>query len=95
MPSLRALSGVPPAVLGLAHRHGRIVTVLDLPALLGDAPGGGPEVLLLASPPRAQLAFRVRGDLRLSLPRMERAEDTPLLRVDLARVLAPLERPGT
>jgi hypothetical protein len=82
-------------VLGLAHRHGRIVTVLDLAALLGDAPGDGPEVLLLASPPRAQIAFRVRGELRLCLPDPARNEESPLLPVDLVRVLAPLERAGS
>ena len=94
VPALRALPGVTPAVLGLAHRHGRIVTVLDLPALLQDEPGVGAECLLLA-PPRAQLAFWVRGQLRLQPLDLPADEQGPLLRLDLARLLAPLERAFT
>jgi hypothetical protein len=73
-------------VLGLAHRHGRVVTVLDLPALLRDAPGAGPESLLLLASPRAHLGLRVRGDLRLTLSDAS-GEDGPLLRVDLPALL--------
>ncbi|HEX5045439.1 MAG TPA: chemotaxis protein CheW [Candidatus Polarisedimenticolaceae bacterium] len=87
MPPLRALPRVPHPVLGLAHRHGRIVTVLDLPALLRDGPGEGPDSLLLLASPRAHFGLRVRGDLRLTLPDAG-GEDGPLLRVDLASLLA-------
>jgi chemotaxis signal transduction protein len=87
MPALRALPRVPRPVLGLAHRHGRIVTVLDLPALLHDGPGDGPESLLLLAPPRAHFGLRVRADLRLTLPDTG-GEHGPVLRVDLASLLA-------
>ena len=88
MPALRALPRVAHPVLGLAHRHGRIVTVLDLPALLRDDPGEGPESLLLLASPRTHLGLRVRGDLRLTLPDAGGDEDGPLLRVDLPALLA-------
>jgi hypothetical protein len=93
MPSLRALPGVGPPILGLAHRHGRIVTVLDLPVLLDDPPGGGAASLLLAASPRAHLAFWLPADLRLLVrDPLGRQEEAPILRIDLARLLAPLER---
>ena len=95
LPPLRPLPGVPGPVLGLAHRHGRIVTVLDLPALLGDAPGEGPQTLLLAAPPRGQLAAHAEGELRLALSEDGGPEEGPMRRVDLGRVLAPLERTGS
>jgi chemotaxis signal transduction protein len=91
MPALRRVPGVGPPILGLAQRHGRVVTVVDLPALLGDAPEKGPQSLLLLAPPRAHLAFWVRADLRLVVLEPALAPDRLLLRVDLARVVAPLE----
>ena len=90
VPALRKLPGVAAPVLGLAHRHGRIVTVLNLPALLQDAPGAGAECLLLVAPPRGQVALWVRGELRLTGPDQgEESAPSPLL--DLARLLAPIE----
>ena len=88
MPALRPLPRVAHPVLGLVHRHGRVVTVLDLPALLDDAPGDGPESLLLLASPRTHLGLRVQGDLRLTLPDAGGDEDGPLLRVDLPHLLA-------
>lgn len=88
MPVLRPLPRVPHPVLGLAHRHGRIVTVLDLPALLQDGPGDGPESLLLLASPRAHLGLHVRGDLRLIVPGVGGDEDGPLRPVDLPALLA-------
>ena len=37
MPPLFRLPGAPPGVKGLANRHGRVVPVLDLPAIFGRA----------------------------------------------------------
>jgi chemotaxis signal transduction protein len=91
MPALRRLPGVAAPVLGLAHRHGSIVTVLDLPALLQDAPGAGTECLLLVTPPRGPVALWVRGELRLTGPD-HGAESAPSPLLDLARLLAPIER---
>jgi chemotaxis signal transduction protein len=88
MPPLRALPRAPHPVLGLAQRHGRIVTVLDLPTLLRDAPGEGPESLLLLAAPRTHLGLRVRGDLRLTLPDAAGDGGGPLLPVDLPGLLA-------
>ena len=87
MPALRPLPRVPHPVLGLAHRHGRIVTVLDLPALLHDGPGEGPESLLLLASPRAHLGLRVQGGLRLMVPGAGADEDGPLRQVDLPGLL--------
>ena len=88
MPPLRSLPRVPHPVLGLAQHHGRIVTVLDLPALLRDAPGEGPESLLLLAAPRTHLGLCVRGALRLSVSGGVGEEGGPLLRVDLPGLLA-------
>ena len=88
VPPLRLLPRVPHPVLGLAHRHGRVVTVLDLAALLRDGPGEGAEALLLLAAPRAHLGLRVRGDLRLAVPDAGAGEDGPLLPVDLPLLLA-------
>lgn len=91
MTALRPLPRVGPPVLGLAQRHGRVVTVLDLPTLLGDPPVEGAASLLFAAPPRAHLAFWLPGDLRLIVLDPAAAPDRPILRIDLARLLAPLE----
>jgi hypothetical protein len=93
MPALRTLPGIAAPVLGLAHRHGRIVTVLDLHALLQDAPGAGTECLLLMAPPRGPVALWVQGELRLTGPDHDLGDESappPLL--DLTRLLASIER---
>jgi chemotaxis signal transduction protein len=88
VPPLRRLPRVPHPVLGLAHRHGRIVTVLDLAALLRDEPGEGAESLLLLAAPRGHLGLRVRGELRLTVPDAGAGEDGPVLPIDLPVLMA-------
>lgn len=49
--SVRKVIGAPRGILGLAPWHGRVLTVLDLPVLLGDRPTGyRPSIVRLASP---------------------------------------------
>jgi chemotaxis signal transduction protein len=48
---IREVPGAPPAVVGLTEWRGNILTVLDLPHLLGHPPGEAPPCLVrLASP---------------------------------------------
>ena len=77
-PALREVPAAPAWVRGLAERHGRIVTVLDLAHLLGEGPGQGPPALLLLAPPRAHLALEVAAEVRLALREEGSAASTSL-----------------
>ena len=48
---VREVPGAPPAVLGLVEWRGHLLTVLDLPQLLGHATPNGPACLIRLGPP--------------------------------------------
>lgn len=55
--AIRPVPGAPPHVLGLAHRRGRLLTVFDLPGIVGDDSSGGSPSLLRLVAPHAGLAL--------------------------------------
>ena len=70
--SIRSVAGAPPFVLGLCEWRGRLLTVVDLPALLGSVPaetepGGRPvePCLVRLAPPLDRTALYVPADVRL------------------------------
>jgi hypothetical protein len=54
---IRKLPGAPSAVVGLAEWRGNVLTVLDLPHLLGHAPGDAAPCLIRLAPPLHQAAL--------------------------------------
>ena len=94
---LRPVPGAPECVLGLAERHGRVVTVLDLARLVGEAPVAGPRCLVRLARPLDHLALAVpaaprhvtlaEGPPKEGVPDPERA---PVL-LDPERLLAKAE----
>jgi hypothetical protein len=56
---IRKVDGTPTEILGLVEWRGRILTVLDLPALLGKPPCDGPMCLIRLSGSMARTALSV------------------------------------
>ena len=56
---VRRVPGAPPAVMGLVEWRGRLLTLIDLPQLLRDAPHADPPCMVRLAPPRDHIAFRV------------------------------------
>jgi purine-binding chemotaxis protein CheW len=56
---VRPVPGAPEAVLGLVESRGRLLTVIDLPRLLGDGPHSLPPCLVRLGPPWSDVAFHV------------------------------------
>jgi len=54
---IHEVPGAPPAVRGLAEWRGNVLTVLDLPWLLGQPAGAAPPCLLRMAPPLVRLAL--------------------------------------
>jgi hypothetical protein len=48
---VRAVPGAPAGVLGLVEWHGRLLTLLDTPRLLNDAPQDEPGCVIRLAPP--------------------------------------------
>ncbi len=48
---LREVPGAPPALMGLVEWRGHLLTVLDLPQLLGHTTPNGPPCLIRLAPP--------------------------------------------
>ncbi len=70
---LRPVPRSPRPVLGLTEWRGRLLTVLDLPALVDDAPLGSASCLVRLAPPHDRTALMVPGPVRLE--RMENLRD--------------------
>lgn len=92
---IREVAGSPAAVLGITEWRGRLFTVLDLPALLGDGPGDGPPCIVRLAEPFEATALLVPAAVRLERlanghdPDAGLALDTPIrgtLDVDGVRV---------
>ncbi len=62
---LRAVPRAPSCVMGLAEWRGRVVTVLDLAALLGERPGWGPPSLVCLARPNDHVALFLRAPVRV------------------------------
>jgi hypothetical protein len=56
---VRKVNGTPPQILGLSEWRGRLLTVLDLPGLLGEPAGQGPMCLIRLSGTMTRTALRV------------------------------------
>lgn len=56
---VRPVPGSAASVTGLAEWHGRLVTVLDLPRLLGGRSESGDRCLVRLAPPRERIALMV------------------------------------
>lgn len=57
--TIRPVPGAPARVLGIAALRGGVVTVLDLPAIVGDGPGEGGDCLVRLAEPHPQAALWV------------------------------------
>lgn len=105
---IRRVPGAPTGVLGLTEWRGRLLSVLDLPRLLDDAPHEGRPCLVRLAAPLAHCALYVPSSVRLE--RVESGETDEarasagaglehdgrtLFVIDPARLLARLgEAPG-
>lgn len=92
---LRPVPGAPDCVLGLAERHGRVVTVLDLATLVGEAPVAGDRCLVRLARPHDHLALAVPSaprhvTLAEGAPREGVPDRAPVL-LDPERLLAKAE----
>ena len=63
---LREVPGMPRAVLGLVEWRGHLLTVLDLPQLLGHATPRGPACLLRLAPPLQSTALFLPVHVRMA-----------------------------
>lgn len=59
MPSITAVAGSPPHVLGVVNLRGQIIQVLDLPAIAGVKPKTGLNIMLVTEFARTTQAFAV------------------------------------
>jgi len=93
---LRPVPLAPSGVLGLGQWRGRLLTVIDLPQVLGELPLDGPATLVRLAAPLEHTALLVPGPLRL-VAADDDGRDRPRIdgrdheRLDPARVVAGLE----
>jgi two-component system chemotaxis response regulator CheV len=57
MPTLTTVAGAPPHVLGVVNLRGQIMSVIDLPALVGCKPAEGTSIMLITEFARTVQAF--------------------------------------
>ena len=62
---VRTVEGTPPEVLGISEWRGRLLTVLDLPGLLGEPESFGPMCLIRLSGTMTCTALRVPAPVTL------------------------------
>jgi len=74
---IRPVRQSPAGVLGLTEWKGQLLTVLDLPALLGQATPNGSASLVRLAPPLDQVALYLPGNLHLSSEPLGQSEDSP------------------
>jgi hypothetical protein len=92
---IRKVEGGPPAVLGLTEWRGNLLTVVDLPYLLGHAAADGPHCLLRLAPPHELTAFRLPATVRIA-PVDAARDSRPVRWLDPAELvgLPEVETPG-
>ena len=90
MPEVTAVAGSPPHVLGVVNLRGQIITVLDLPGIVGVIPKTGRNIMLVTEFARTTQAFAVESVdeiVRLDWSQVLSAEGTTGGRVtSIARV---------
>ncbi|NEX64109.1 chemotaxis protein [Noviherbaspirillum galbum] len=59
MPTINSIANSPPHVLGVVNVRGQIITVIDLPSVLGCTPATGLNILLITEYARTTQAFAV------------------------------------
>lgn len=64
--TVRKVPGAPPEILGLAEWRGELVTVLNLPRLLGHRPRDTPRRLVRLAPPLDLTALYVTASVRMA-----------------------------
>jgi hypothetical protein len=89
--AVRLVRGAPPEVLGLAEWRGRLLTVLDLPGLLGEPQGSGPDCLIRLSGTMTRTALRVPAPVNLLTAETSRSECGPTVDVDRFVMVDPTE----
>jgi chemotaxis signal transduction protein len=62
---IREVPGAPPAVVGLTEWRGNILTVFDLPRLLGHPPGEAPPFLVRLAPPMDRAALLLTANVAM------------------------------
>ena len=87
---IRSVFGAPPEVLGLSEWRGRLLTVLDLPGLLGEPESAGPMCLICLAGTMTRTALRVPAPVFLQNPGSPATGDRPIL-VDPVELVSRLE----
>lgn len=88
---IRGIERTPPEVLGLSEWRGRLLTVLDLPALLGEPGGDGPMCLIRLSGVMARTALQVPAPVALTTLDEEHSENHRFTLVDPGELVSMLE----
>ena len=87
---IRSVYGAPPEVLGLSEWRGRLLTVLDLPGLLGEPESAGPMCLIRLAGTMTRTALRVPAPVSLQNPGGPSQGDRTIL-VDPVELVSQLE----
>ena len=59
MPTITAIANAPPNILGVANIRGQVITVIDLPRIVGCTPRKGTPILLVTEYARSTQAFAI------------------------------------
>ena len=74
---VREVPGGPRAMLGLVEWRGHLLTVLDLPQLLGHATPNGPACLIRLAPPLQGTSLFLPVNVRMATPASVTVRPTP------------------
>lgn len=97
--SIREVHDAPPEVRGLTHWRGALLTVVDLPKILGDVGLAVRASLVRLAPPLRGAAFFVPAPLRVAWAPAQRGiasvvcEGKPFQRLDPARLISRASLP--
>ncbi len=87
---VRKVNGTPPQILGLSEWRGRLLTVLDLPGLLGEPDSRGPMCLIRLSGTMIRTALRVPAPVTF-LKAEDHQTDDELILIDPSELVSQLE----
>lgn len=87
---IRPVPGAAPAVLGLTEWRGTLLTVLDLPRLLGRRPAACEPCLIRLAPPLHGVALHLPAPVRVD-PAEAETPGTACQRIDVLRLLQRIE----
>lgn len=68
---IRTVPGSPAEILGLSEWRGRLLTVIDLAAVLGVGRGNGPACLIRLAAPYLHTAFQISHSVRLDTAKQD------------------------